>query len=79
MELNLLIRINSELACRLYYELLDQSHTWSKNQWYLNDRLVESPHTTAFYARSPAETKSKEMEEARRYWCVSEQTTKSKD
>lgn len=60
----------SELACRLYYEMLDQSETWSKNKWYLNDRLVESPHTTAFFARSPADTKSKAMEEASRYWCV---------
>lgn len=41
-----------ELACRLFYTMLDASQGWKRNKWWLFDRLVESPHRTAFYARS---------------------------
>jgi len=50
--------------------MLDQSHSWTKNKWYLNDRLVESPHTTAFYARTVEDSQSESMEEATTYWSV---------
>lgn len=40
----------SSLAERLYRRMLAESPTWTKNKWYLNDRQVESPHTTAFYS-----------------------------
>lgn len=38
-----------ELAERLFLRMLDESKTWKKNKWYLNDRLVESTHKTCFY------------------------------
>lgn len=39
----------AELAERLYLRMLQESKQWERNRWYLNDRQVESPHTTAFY------------------------------
>ncbi|KAJ7349213.1 hypothetical protein DFH08DRAFT_998809 [Mycena albidolilacea] len=41
-----------ELACRLFYTMLDASRQWSRNKWWLFDRLVESPHRTSFFARA---------------------------
>ncbi|KAJ6500494.1 hypothetical protein C8R45DRAFT_977936 [Mycena sanguinolenta] len=41
-----------ELACRLFYTMLDLSRQWGRNKWWLFDRLVESPHRTSFYARA---------------------------
>ncbi|KAJ7184257.1 hypothetical protein C8R46DRAFT_883022 [Mycena filopes] len=40
-----------ELACRLFYTMVDASRKWSRNKWWLFDRIVESPHRTAFFAR----------------------------
>ena len=39
----------ADLAERLYLRMLDESEKWERNRWWLNDRQVESPHTTAFY------------------------------
>lgn len=55
-----------ELACQLYYEMIDESKTWPAHKWYMNDRLVESPHIASFYARS----ESQALQEASKYWCV---------
>ncbi|KAI0053846.1 hypothetical protein FA95DRAFT_1585597 [Auriscalpium vulgare] len=41
-----------ELACNLFYTMLDEARHWSRNKWWLFDRLVESPHRSAFYTRS---------------------------
>ncbi|KAJ7871416.1 hypothetical protein B0H14DRAFT_213140 [Mycena olivaceomarginata] len=41
-----------ELACRLFYTMFDASRQWSRNKWWLFDRLVESPHRTSFFARA---------------------------
>lgn len=38
-----------DLATRLYLELLQEAQTWQRNKWYMVEREVESPHTTAFY------------------------------
>ncbi|KAJ7074260.1 hypothetical protein C8F01DRAFT_1099850 [Mycena amicta] len=40
-----------ELACRLFYTMIDQARDWSRNKWWLFDRVVESPHRTSFFAR----------------------------
>ncbi|KAI5117432.1 hypothetical protein M0805_007003 [Coniferiporia weirii] len=40
-----------ELACELFYTLLDAAQGWSRNKWWLFDRLVQSPHRTSFFAR----------------------------
>ena len=40
-----------ELACQLFYTMLDASREWSRNKWWLFDRLVESPHRTSFFVR----------------------------
>ncbi|KDQ60675.1 hypothetical protein JAAARDRAFT_55409 [Jaapia argillacea MUCL 33604] len=40
-----------ELACRLFYTMLDEAKEWKRNKWWLFDRLVESPHRTGFYTR----------------------------
>ncbi|KAF9532321.1 hypothetical protein CPB83DRAFT_847645, partial [Crepidotus variabilis] len=40
-----------ELACQLFYSMIDLSKGWKKNKWWLFDRVVESPHLTSFFAR----------------------------
>src|SRR5579863_7878257 len=40
-----------ELACRLFYTMLHEARDWSRNKWWLFDRLVESPHRSALYTR----------------------------
>ncbi|KAG6854922.1 hypothetical protein C0991_009745 [Blastosporella zonata] len=53
-----------ELACRLFYSMIDSSRSWSRNKWWLVDRMVESPHRTAFFARKDSEA----MQEAAQHW-----------
>lgn len=57
-----------ELACRLFYAMLKEAASWTRNKWWLFDRLVESPHRTSFYARNLAEESDDDMKEAARYW-----------
>ncbi|KAI0363466.1 hypothetical protein BV20DRAFT_958179 [Pilatotrama ljubarskyi] len=58
-----------ELACRLYYIMLYASRDWKRNKWWLADRVVESPHRTAFYIRgSQASEPGNDMKEAAQYW-----------
>ncbi|KZT28478.1 hypothetical protein NEOLEDRAFT_1058500 [Neolentinus lepideus HHB14362 ss-1] len=64
-----------ELACRLFYTMLDASEDWKRNKWWLFERLVESPHRTSFYVRKPKESDddpvdvgSEEWREASQYW-----------
>jgi hypothetical protein len=45
----------SELACRLFYTMLHEAQDWSRNKWWLFDRLVESPHRSSLYTRHPVE------------------------
>ncbi|KAH8106757.1 hypothetical protein BXZ70DRAFT_997706 [Cristinia sonorae] len=66
-----------ELACRLFYTMLDLSQDWSRNKWWLFDRLVESPHKTSFFIRrypSSSETEGAEMDEAAQFWYNGRQT-----
>ena len=44
-----------ELACRLFYTMLHEARDWSRNKWWLVDRLVESPHRSSLYTRHPVE------------------------
>lgn len=57
-----------ELACRLYYDMLDEAKGWNKNKWWLVDRLVESPHRTAFYVRELPKENDLDWREASRSW-----------
>lgn len=62
-----------ELACQLFYTMIDASKQWQRNKWWLFDRVVESPHRTSFYARSKDdetgdERDAAEWQEAARYW-----------
>ncbi|EPQ58372.1 hypothetical protein GLOTRDRAFT_36273 [Gloeophyllum trabeum ATCC 11539] len=64
-----------ELACRLFYTMLDESQEWKRNQWWLFERLVESPHRTSFYVRrfSASDGDSEDVagdawQEAAQYW-----------
>ncbi|KAH7909716.1 hypothetical protein BJ138DRAFT_1136458 [Hygrophoropsis aurantiaca] len=58
-----------ELACRLFYTMVDLSRTWNRNKWWLFDRVVESPHRTAFYARRTDGVDANEAwQEAAQYW-----------
>ncbi|KZV75760.1 hypothetical protein PENSPDRAFT_673654 [Peniophora sp. CONT] len=41
-----------KLASDVFHTMLAESKDWTRNKWYLFDRLVESPHTTAMYTRS---------------------------
>jgi hypothetical protein len=45
----------SELACHLFYTMLHEAKDWSRNKWWLFDRLVESPHRSTMYTRYPVE------------------------
>ncbi|KAF8610603.1 hypothetical protein BDV93DRAFT_430572 [Ceratobasidium sp. AG-I] len=56
-----------ELSCRLYHAMIKASESWSRNKWWLADRLVESPHTTSFYARHGGEG-DYDWNEAAQYW-----------
>ncbi|THH29649.1 hypothetical protein EUX98_g4548 [Antrodiella citrinella] len=59
-----------ELACRLFYTMLDLSRDWERNKWWLFDRLVESPHKTSFFIRQYPDTDAEnvEMDEAAQFW-----------
>ncbi|QRV86285.1 2OG-Fe(II) oxygenase family protein [Ceratobasidium sp. AG-Ba] len=56
-----------ELSCRLYHAMLKASEDWSRNKWWMVDKLVESPHTTSFYARHGTED-DYDWREAAQYW-----------
>lgn len=59
----------SDLACELFYTMLDASRGWKRNKWWLFDRVVESPHRTSFYARKTDGLDGDETwQEAARYW-----------
>lgn len=61
-----------ELACRLFYTMVDASRGWSRNKWWLFDRLVQSPHRTAFFARPDAnDLNNDKWQEAAQYWYAS--------
>ncbi|GAA5829374.1 hypothetical protein JCM3766R1_001077 [Sporobolomyces carnicolor] len=54
-----------ELASRLFVRMVEASRgtaegdeAWKRNKWYLVDREVESPHTSAFYVERPSEPSS---------------------
>lgn len=57
-----------ELACKLFYTMLDASTTWKRNKWWLFDRVVESPHKTSFYARGGLGNEGETWHEAAQYW-----------
>lgn len=60
-----------ELACRLFYAMLDASRAWKRNTWWLFDRVVESPHLTSFYARKTDGVDADESwQEAAQFWYV---------
>lgn len=60
-----------ELACRLFYAMVDLSTDWQKNKWWLFDRVVESPHLTSFFARSTNGIDGDDSwQEAAQFWCV---------
>lgn len=40
-----------ELASELFHTMVDAAQGWSRNKWWLFDRVVESPHRTSFFAR----------------------------
>lgn len=53
-----------ELACQVYYQMLDESKAWKKHEWYVNDKLVDSPHVASFYARNESDA----LLSASAYW-----------
>ncbi|KAF7295327.1 GRF zinc finger family protein [Mycena indigotica] len=64
-----------ELACRLFYTMIDHArdHNWSRNKWWLFDRVVESPHRTNFFARrTNGLDDNHQWQEAAQYWQVSD-------
>ncbi|KAG9081553.1 hypothetical protein FRC06_005508 [Ceratobasidium sp. 370] len=56
-----------ELSYRLYHAMTKASEEWSRNKWWMVDKLVESPHTTSFYARRGTE-EDYDWTEAAQYW-----------
>lgn len=61
-----------ELACELFYTMYDAARSWSRNKWWLFDRVVESPHRTSFFSRidRPGGTTNKDMQEEAQFWCA---------
>ncbi|KAF8522221.1 hypothetical protein BU17DRAFT_45166 [Hysterangium stoloniferum] len=58
-----------ELASRLFYVMVNASKEWTPNKWWLFDRVVESPHKTAFYIRKfDGVTDDGTWHEAAQYW-----------
>ncbi|GLB35092.1 putative peptidase family M13 [Lyophyllum shimeji] len=58
-----------ELACRLFHTMVRASRNWKRNKWWLFDRLVESPHRTAFFARKDdGIDRNQSWQEAAQYW-----------
>ncbi|KAK0458459.1 uncharacterized protein EV420DRAFT_1542361, partial [Desarmillaria tabescens] len=58
-----------DLACQLFYTMVDASRGWKRNKWWLFDRVVESPHRTSFFAReNGAEGSGDAWQEAARFW-----------
>ncbi|KAL4253844.1 hypothetical protein ABKN59_004189 [Abortiporus biennis] len=59
-----------ELACRLFYTMIYLSHTWGRNEWFIFDRMVESPHRTSFFVRYQNSDGSNPsgMDEAAEFW-----------
>ncbi|TFK29795.1 hypothetical protein FA15DRAFT_581456 [Coprinopsis marcescibilis] len=58
-----------ELACQLFYAMLDLSKEWKRNKWWLFDRVVESPHRTSFFARRTDGLDSDESwQDAAQFW-----------
>lgn len=55
-----------ELACKLFYYMVDLSRSWTRNRWWLFDRVVESPHRTSFFVRKHSTDES--WHEAAQYW-----------
>lgn len=40
-----------QLACELFYTMIHAARDWQRSKWWLVDKLVESPHRSAFFAR----------------------------
>ncbi|KIJ60668.1 hypothetical protein HYDPIDRAFT_177359 [Hydnomerulius pinastri MD-312] len=58
-----------ELACKLFYTMVDLSQAWKRNKWWLFDRVVESPHRTSFFVRKTNGVDDDESwQEAAQYW-----------
>ncbi|KAF9239640.1 hypothetical protein BU15DRAFT_87946 [Melanogaster broomeanus] len=58
-----------ELACKLFYTMVDLSQSWKQNRWWLFDRVVESPHRTSFFVRKTNGVDGDESwQEAAQYW-----------
>ncbi|KAF9973760.1 hypothetical protein BGZ73_002978 [Actinomortierella ambigua] len=47
--------LDKDLANRLLVGLLHDAESWNRNRWWMFDRIVESPHTTAFFAEKDAD------------------------
>ena len=64
--------LSQELACRLFYTMLDASEQWKRNKWWIADKVVESPHLTSFYVRETdgLDNKDEVWQETAQYWCV---------
>ncbi len=46
--------LDGAFAARLYLSLMEEAKQWSTYKWYMNDRLVESSHTSCFYRLHPS-------------------------
>ncbi|THH20378.1 hypothetical protein EW146_g972 [Bondarzewia mesenterica] len=59
-----------ELACELFYTMLNEARDWKRNKWWLFERLVESPHRTAIFVRSydGADEQTRACLQAARLW-----------
>ena len=61
--------LSQELACKLFYTMLDASKKWKRNKWWIADRVVESPHLTSFYVRkTDGLDKDESWQETAQYW-----------
>jgi hypothetical protein len=57
-----------ELASLLFHTMIDEAHAWNRNQMWLFDRFVTSPHRTAFYTRQSLEGSESMANAAQSWW-----------
>jgi hypothetical protein len=61
----------TELASLLFHTMIDEAQKWRRNEWWLFDRLVTSPHRTSFYARKDTDAPEGDAwTDAANTWCA---------
>jgi hypothetical protein len=60
-----------QLACELFYTMIRAAREWKRSKWWLVDKLVESPHRSAFFARRNGRADAS-FQATDQYWYVAQ-------